>query len=294
MTQLFNQSYEAANLAIAIQKRFVIMEGVNKELSAYLQSKRMSFSRFFFLADEELLQILAQTKNVEMVQEHIQKCFEGIKRLTFVQSTEDPAVKDITQFISPEGETIDILRPVAAKGDVDVWLSDIEIQMKATVKNFIMSCYKDYVQTVQNAESKPFEGYDTLMGLRELWLAKGPAQVVNILSQVIWTFETELALKESSLQENLAEWNKRIDRLVIWVGCNDRIREEHPSIQYNNGIRKMITTLLTLWVHNRDIISKLMRKDVDPDFLFASQLKYYLDPNAKELTIRQIDAVMYY
>lgn len=41
----------------------------------------------------------------------------------------------------------------------------------------------------------------------------------------------------------------------------------------------MITTLLTLWVHNRDIISKLMRKDVDPDFLFASQLKYYFDPN---------------
>lgn len=71
------------NLAAAIQKRFVIMEGVNKELSAYLQAKRMSFSRFFFLADEELLQILAQTKNVEMVQDHIQKCFEGIKSLTF-------------------------------------------------------------------------------------------------------------------------------------------------------------------------------------------------------------------
>lgn len=56
----------------------------------------------------------------------------------------------------------------------------------------------------------------------------------------------------------------------MWVGCNDKIREEHPSIVYNNGIRKMITTLLTLWVHNRDIISKLMRKDIDPDFLFAS------------------------
>lgn len=68
------------------------------------------------------------------------------------------------------------------------------------------------------------------MSPREEWLAKGPAQVVNILSQVIWTFETETALKENSLQENLKEWSLRIDRLVMWVGCNDRIREAHPTI----------------------------------------------------------------
>lgn len=72
------------------------------------------------------------------------------------------------------------------------------------------------------------------------------------------------------MAENLEEWNKRIDRLVVWVGVNEKIREENPTIQYNNGIRKMITTLLTLWVHNRDVISRLMRKDVDPEFLFAS------------------------
>lgn len=148
MSQLQNQSYEAVSLAQAIQKRFVIMEGVNKELSAYLQSKRMSFSRFFFLADEELLQILAQTKNVEMVQEHIQKCFEGIKRLTFTQSQEQPQEKDITQMISPEGEAITFLRPVAARGDVDVWLNEIELQMKATVRDAIVRCYTEYVRDV--------------------------------------------------------------------------------------------------------------------------------------------------
>lgn len=56
----------------------------------------------------------------------------------------------------------------------------------------------------------------------------------------------------------------------------------------------MITTLLTLWVHNRDVIGRLMRKDVDPEFLFASQLKYYVDPNKKELLVRQVDAIMDY
>ena len=184
------------NLAAAIQKRFIIMEGVNKELSAYLQAKRMSFSRFFFLADEELLQILAQTKNVEMVQDHIQKCFEGIKSLTFQPSKEESGLKDITQMVSPEGEIVPLQRSILAKGDVDLWLSELEIQMKATMKHYMFECYRDYLSTVQNAESRPFEDYSTLMGPREIWLAKGPAQTVNILSQVAWTVETERALRE--------------------------------------------------------------------------------------------------
>lgn len=32
------------------------------------------------------------------------------------------------------------------------------------------------------------------------------------------------------MAENLDEWNKRIDRLVVWVGVNEKIREENPSI----------------------------------------------------------------
>ena len=32
------------------------------------------------------------------------------------------------------------------------------------------------------------------MGPREKWLATGPAQIVNVLSQVVWTFETEEAM----------------------------------------------------------------------------------------------------
>lgn len=51
-------------------------------------------------------------------------------------------------MISPEGETIDLQRQVVAKGDVDVWLNDIEIQMKATIKDFMFKCYQDYVQNV--------------------------------------------------------------------------------------------------------------------------------------------------
>ena len=66
--QVLDKMVEYDKLEQNLENKFKIVEEVNKKLSNYLQAKRMSFSRFFFLADEELLQILAQTRNVEAVQ----------------------------------------------------------------------------------------------------------------------------------------------------------------------------------------------------------------------------------
>jgi dynein heavy chain 1 len=51
---------------------------IQKALGEYLENQRSSFARFYFVGDEDLLEIIGNSKEIRMVQRHFPKMFAGI------------------------------------------------------------------------------------------------------------------------------------------------------------------------------------------------------------------------
>ena len=121
-----------------------LLEDIQKGLAAYLEVKRIAFPRFFFLSNDEMLEILSETKDPTRVQPHLKKCFEGIDKLRFEPND------DITGMISIEGEVIPYktkIKPNDANGAVEKWLVQVEAGMVESLREVCKHGVASYANT---------------------------------------------------------------------------------------------------------------------------------------------------
>jgi dynein heavy chain len=94
-----NSTIQPTGQLETLTKSLDTLEAIQKSLEEYLETKRVAFPRFYFLSNDELLEILAQAKNAQAVQPHMSKCFDGIRRLDF---GDDPKSTEIFALLSGE------------------------------------------------------------------------------------------------------------------------------------------------------------------------------------------------
>jgi dynein heavy chain, axonemal len=259
-----------------LKKNNEAMDTIQKNLETFLENKRLDFPRFFFISNDELLQILAAAKDIRKVEKHLNKIFENIMKL---ELGTDKASNQILKMISAEGEHVAFSSSVKIKPDekIEYTLKEIEDKMFETIKKRIYN--------------SRFE-YDVVKTDRKEWvLSNEIGQVITTVSQIIWTEICEAyieGMQESRytaldfvLEEIIL---KQLTELTSLIGG-----KLHPVK------RKVLISLITADVHNRDIVKGLIEDRVDSvdNFEWQKQLRYYNSEN-EPCYIKQVNATLYY
>jgi dynein heavy chain 2, cytosolic len=109
-----------------------------KSLSDFLEEKRSKFPRFYFIGDDDLLEILGQSKNPTIIQAHLKKLFQAIYAVDFSDDK-----KQILAIKSLEGETVDLINPVSVSDTVELWLAELSKQMVLALEMELVECMKN-------------------------------------------------------------------------------------------------------------------------------------------------------
>ncbi|KAI9144619.1 dynein heavy chain and region D6 of dynein motor-domain-containing protein [Paraphysoderma sedebokerense] len=220
------------------------LERCQKALSEFLEQKRMKFARFYFISDDDLLEILGQSKNPAVIQTHLQKLFAGVQSVVFSEGC-----SSIVAIRSGEGEELPLLKPVPISGDVEDWLEKLSVEMRATLRVMLAKC------------------------LSEINLEKYPQQILDLAESINFTANCESAISKQSLTEFSEELKKKLLQLTSFDVSN--ISDE--STRHIIGLK--VKSLILDTIHHIDVVDQLRAAkaiSID-DWAWQKQLRFYLD-----------------
>ena len=93
-----------------LQRLIAQLDICQRALSDFLQDKRNVFPRFFFLGDDDLLELLGQASDPEVLQAHLKKLFGGVHGVRFDEDGE--SYSSIAGVSSIQGELVALSRKV--------------------------------------------------------------------------------------------------------------------------------------------------------------------------------------
>eukprot|EP00996_Jenningsia_fusiforme_P003459 NODE_4256_length_837_cov_6.983503_g3930_i0.p1 GENE.NODE_4256_length_837_cov_6.983503_g3930_i0~~NODE_4256_length_837_cov_6.983503_g3930_i0.p1 ORF type:complete len:278 (+),score=98.58 NODE_4256_length_837_cov_6.983503_g3930_i0:80-835(+) len=148
------------------------LERCQKALNEFLEEKRDLFPRFFFIGDDDLLEILGQAETPSVIQTHLKKLFSGINRVEFGEGD-----RTITKMLSTDGEVVPLVTPVVIGAEVERWLVELDNGMKETLKQLLWDC----------AQQTDFVKY--------------PSQLLCLSELIHFTEDAERAITEQKLDD---------------------------------------------------------------------------------------------
>ena len=262
----------------SLERLAELLNKIQKALGEYLERERISFPRFYFVGDEDLLEIIGNSNDTLRISKHFRKMFAGLSGLLMTQESL------ITGFASKEGEQVQLKKPISLvkTPKINDWLAALESSMKLSLAELLGEAVQTFKALLDTStiNSQSFKDY----------IAAFPAQIVVLGTQAVWTTSVDTALASDG--ENLPSLHK------MWIELLDLL----ASIVLGDIellMRKKCEHLITEFVHQRDVIAKLIGANASSPshYLWLLQMRYVYQPEsdvADRLRIKMANADLAY
>ncbi|KAI5960962.1 DYN1 [Candida pseudojiufengensis] len=243
------------DLQATMSKYLKTLSVIQVSLSGYLEKQRDLFPRFFFLGNEDLLELIGSSNDITRINKHIKKMFNGIGQLKF-----DHESHSIVGIISGEGETFDLAEPVSLikYSMLHEWLTQLESQIKHSLLEIFITSYPKWEKMIEDVDE-----------IQYLELLKNtPNQISILLLQVIFTEQVENGSVDNYFKNS-----------QILLQNSAKILKENNLYYLRVKLQNIIIELL----HQTDIIDQLNSSKIP--YTWEIQQKYYFEN--QKITMRQ-------
>ncbi len=232
---------------------------IQKALGDYLEMQRGRFARFYFVGDEDLLEIIGNSKDVTNVQRHFAKMFAGV---TLLKTEANGDV--VIGMSSREGEYVSFIDKVKISDDptINVWLTKIENQMRLCLAGHLDKSVNEIATIDRETETPKFL----------TWIEEYAAQIVLLSMQVFWSNIVETAIEGKE--------GKTLPGVEALISKTLSILADRVLTPLKKDIRQKYEQLITDYVHQRDVTRQLTNANVTNirDFTWMYHMRFYWFP----------------
>lgn len=164
-----------------VQKQLTVCE---KALFDFMNTKRTAFPRFYFVSQNDLLDILSNGNNPSKVMIHMPKIFQAIDTLELKDQGAGQRPIAEGMHASVGKEYVKFSKGLELMRKVENYLQDVIDMMRRSLKDIAAD------SRVRFAEKKKAD-----------WLGDDPAQVTLLVNMVNWVNSVEDAFEKNSMQQ---------------------------------------------------------------------------------------------
>lgn len=248
--QIVKDCFLQKNIEPDLRKLFSEFASIERGLYSLLETKRNNFTRFYFLSNDDFLELLGNSEDSKIINFHLSKLFLGIERVDIdtipYREGNNPIEKRkiIQNVYDILDEKLKLENYIFVTSVIETWLKDLEKQMIESLEKLFSNFY-----TRKSFEFSINKNDDIDTTLTQLGVN---GQMLLTLSQYSWRKKVEFELIEAGKSEKQdGTLDKNLDAI-----CYSLTESVNKIVKYLEDKKDNITKKNRMILYNYILITK--------------------------------------